>query len=288
MPSNSNIYNAMGWAHLQLRGGWQNLFITTGAYTVLVAVLMLATVQLNPRISGSIYTGWTNAIIILQTGVLLFFGCITTTAAVRTDHSSRMIESHRIMPTSLPMAILGYIIGAPAQAIGMAIANFLIGSIAPSGAQSSFSRWAIANLILFTFAIFVCVLVVFFGYMAQTAFRWIVTAVIVGFSISQGNVLMLLPGTTVLATPLIGNSIFSMRTTTASLSWEYMVCGAAQLAVGAICFTAAARKYRRADTPAFGSDLGLLFLATWVIISMIGIHYWQHLEPIWLRGDFTG
>jgi hypothetical protein len=92
----------------------------------------------------------------------------------------------------------------------------------------------------------------------------------------------------VLASPLIGNSVFSMRTSTATLSWEYMASGGAQLLVGAICFAAATRKYRRADAPAFGYDLGLIFLAAWVALSMLGLHYWDSFDPSWLRTDTAG
>jgi hypothetical protein len=62
---------------------------------------------------------------------------------------------------------------------------------------------------------------------------------------------------------------------------------AAQLLIGGICFVGATRKYRRADTPALGADLGLLLLASWIALSFMGIHYWEAFNPNWLydNGD---
>ncbi|HEV8291456.1 MAG TPA: hypothetical protein VGP94_06015, partial [Tepidisphaeraceae bacterium] len=172
MTTEPNLYNPIGWAHLQLRGGLRNTIATTIGYTLIISILIFATVRFNPHSAPRILGAWTVGMLGLQTGILLLFGCMTVGSAVRLDHTSKMIESHRLMPTSATSAILGYVFGAPCQALAMALANFIIGAIVAGSAHVAFTRWAMANAILVGFVIFIWVVVVFFGFLAQTAFRW--------------------------------------------------------------------------------------------------------------------
>jgi hypothetical protein len=282
MTTEPNIYNPIGWAHLQLRGGMRNTVFTTIGYTIIIALLIFATVRFNPLNSQRILSAWVIGLLGIQAGILLLFGCLTVGAAVRLDHTSKMIESHRLMPTSATSAILGYVFGSPSQALAMGLSNFVIGAVVASGAQVAFARWAMANAIFVSFVVFIWVVMVFFGFLAQTAFRWIVSVFSIAFWISQGYLLLLLPGITVLASPLMGHSIFSMRRRSTELSWEHILSFAAQLLIGGICFAGATRKYRRADTQALGADLGLLLLGSWIVLSFLGMHYWDSFSPTWL------
>jgi len=285
MVTEPNIYNPIAWAHLQLRGGLRNMVATTIGYSLIMSAVILATVRYNPLSSARILSAWSVGLLGLQTGILLLFGCMTVGSSVRLDHTSKMIESHRLMPTSAISAIVGYLFGAPCQALSMALANFVIGAIVAHSAGVAFSRWAMANAILASFALFIWVIVVFFGFLAQTAFRWIVSVMVIAFWVSRGELLLLLPGVTVLASPLIGNSIFAMRLRSTQLDWEYIASAAAQILIGSICFIGATRKYRRADRPALGAELGLLLLASWIALSFMGIHYWESFNPRWLFDD---
>jgi hypothetical protein len=167
----------------------------------------------------------------------------------------------------------------------MALANFALGTLVCYSAGIALPRWVMANAILLGFVIFTWVIVIFFGFLAQTVFRWIAGAFAIAFWVSRGELLLLLPGVTVLASPLIGNSIFAMRLRSTQLSWEYGASAAAQLLIGSICFVSATRKYRRADTPALGAELGLFLLASWIALSFMGIHYWESFNPNWLPDD---
>jgi hypothetical protein len=283
MANELGIYNAMGWAHLQLRGGWKNLWITTAGYSLLIVALIVVTVRLNPDHVQSMLQGWTMGLLGLQCGVLLLFGCRTVGAAVRLDHTSRMIESHRLMPTPATSAIAGYLMGAPCQAMSLAAANFLIGAITAAGGNVEFWRWVIPNLVLGCFALFLWAVLIFFGFISGAAFGWMVGVFVVAMWMSNAQLLTLLPPLTVLSSPMMGQSIFAMRTKMAEFGWEYMVSMAAQVAIGAICFIGAARKYRRADSQAMGADLGLAFLAVWVGVSIVGLAYWDDFRPRWTR-----
>jgi len=98
----------------------------------------------------------------------------------------------------------------------------------------------------------------------------------------EGGVLGVLPGLTVLLSPIIGRSIFELRATW-TLEWTHAMALAAQAAVGAICFIGAMRKYRAEQTPLFGPALGLALLAAWVAVSFAGIRQWEEFRPRFLR-----
>src|SRR5438874_458100 len=79
----------------------------------------------------------------------------------------------------------------------------------------------------------------------------------------------------VLLSPTIGNTIFTLRPGGADLDWPYVVAALFQAAFAAIFFVAAARKYRRRDLPAFGVGLGLLLLLAWVGACAVGTCWWD-------------
>jgi len=187
MTSEANFFNPIAWANFQLRGGLRNMLAVTAGYSVIISTVILATVHYNPLASAQILVSWTMGLLGLQAGVLILFGCITVGAAVRLDHTSKMIESHRLMPTSAISAILGYLLGAPCQALSMALANFVIGAIVAHSAGVAFSRWAMANAILISFVVFIWVILIFFGFLAQSAFRWIVSVFAIGFWVSSSH-----------------------------------------------------------------------------------------------------
>jgi len=82
MIAEPNIYNPIGWAHLQLRGGLRNMVATTIGYTLLMTAIIFATVRYNPLSVPRILGAWTVGLLGLQTGILLLFGCMTVGTAV--------------------------------------------------------------------------------------------------------------------------------------------------------------------------------------------------------------
>src|SRR4051812_48729029 len=139
MANELGIYNALGWGYVQMRGGWKNLSITIGGYAALIFTLVMVSVWMRPDYSQSMLQGWTAALLMVQAGLLLLLGMGTVGSAVKLDHTSRMIESHRLMPTSAFSAIAGYLMGAPCQAIGLGLATFIIGAITAAGAKIEFA-----------------------------------------------------------------------------------------------------------------------------------------------------
>jgi hypothetical protein len=125
---------------------------------------------------------------------------------------------------------------------------------------------------------------VYFAFFARVPFALLLLPV-GAFWLSQGTVMAAAPALAVLCSPLIGWSIFSMRTS--GLDFPYGVAAVAQVVIGAIFFEAARRKYRREDAVGMGPVLGLLLLAAFVGVSWAGIWYWEDFGTRWLRSSWV-
>ncbi|MEP0843861.1 MAG: hypothetical protein HRF43_14250 [Phycisphaerae bacterium] len=275
------VINAIGWAHYQLRGGWKNILATTVGYAVLIGLLIFGSVYLDPSSAPSIYAGWTMALLALQVGALVLYGCWSVSSAVKKDISTKMIESHRLMPVSGTDAIAGYLFGPTSQVLTIALANFLIGCATLQGATplgSGLVNWFKVNAILGIFAVSAWTVMVFLPLvfpMATSLLAGAVFILIMGYQMVPA----LLPGASLLVGPALQESIFGMLALGRPISPELMVSIVAQLVVAALCYIGAQRKYRRDDVPAWGPLLGLAVVGTYVLISMRGLSTWEVFRP---------
>ncbi|MGE5608923.1 MAG: hypothetical protein ACM359_06700 [Bacillota bacterium] len=278
--------NAIAWAHIQLRGGWKNLAITTIGYILLVAVLIVFSLRMNPKHVTLMLSGWTSGLLWIQTGILLLFGCGTVNTALRTDLSSRMIESHRIMPVSPVGAVLGYLLGSASQVLCLAFATFLIGLVTNIGAGTPATLWIVPNVVLGSFALFVWMVVLFAGFTSKHGARVLLILFVVAIT-SRGIALTLCPALLVLTSPLLRDTVYERSLRVATLDWQYAVAMALQAAIGGILLIGASRKYRRDDAAALPTTLSLLLLATWVGTSVVGLMGWEQFAAgsFWRHTD---
>ena len=270
--------NAIAWAQFQLKGGLRNILSTTGVYALCVIVGLFGWMRLMPDDSTAVMTGATMFLLFGQLIVLVFLGSNALTAAVRNDVATRMIDSHRLMPLAPAWAVVGYMLGATAQALSLAAVNFVIGTSTAVGAGMPFARWLVPHVILAFFVYFAWSVVVLAGFFAKSGFGWIV---LVGIFSSMGNgmLVVVLPGLLLLLSPLIGNTLFSMRTSQSEVTWQYAMAFAAQAFVGTLFLVGATRKYKRAENRAMGVVPATVLLAGWVVMSLLGIRYWDDLRP---------
>ncbi len=273
--------NALAFAHFALRGGWRKTATLLVGYVIIIGAAIVLTVQANPRHQREMLIGWTMGLLMIQGLTLVLFPAGRVANTIRQDITSRMIDSHRLMPMPPSHAIAGYIMGAMAQSVVMATATFLLGVLTSAGAGISFERWAMGNAILLGFAAFLCCASVFVGFLAKGAgaVLWLVIGVP---WFTQGAALVILPGLVVLLSPLVGTSIFDLRSTW-SVPSTFAVAAAAQFFFGAVFYVGAMRKYRRPDAPGLGTSLSFLLLVGWCAVSWIGIRQWEAFCPSWLR-----
>ncbi|HEX8523155.1 MAG TPA: hypothetical protein VF669_12935 [Tepidisphaeraceae bacterium] len=277
--------NAIGYSQFMLRGGWRKTLPLLGGYAAIVITAILLSVQFNPKYRRETLFGWTSGLLALQSAMLVLYGCSRTTASVRQDVTGKMIESHRLMPMPPAHAVAGYIMGSVSQGVMMALVTFCIGSVTAAGASVSFERWAMSNAVLLSFGMFLWCISCFIGFLPKgwAVVMWGMVAMPV---VGEGGALQVLPGLSVMLSPVSGPSIFSMRGSY-SLPWTYMIALAVQIYFGGICFIGAMRKYERPEAEALGVKLGLALLLGWVAISWVGIRQWEEFRPAWLRGHGT-
>jgi hypothetical protein len=282
------IDNSIGWAHWQLKGGWRNLITTIVGYIILLILVMSLSIRATPsdRVSETL-AAWRNILLGLQAGVLVLFAAGRIGTAIRADQTSRMYESHRLMPIPAAAAVSGYLWGPTLQPLLLAAANFVSGLLVTIGAGMGADAWVYPNVILLLFSLFVWVLSAYAACFGKNAGA-LVFVPLLGFTFFQGLPFLVLPALRVLISPIAGKTIFVASNFLAggwSLPISQVLAVVAQIYIGSIFYRGAMRKYVRPERTALGVVLALLLLAGWVAISMLGLIMWDDFRPNFLFRD---
>lgn len=282
------INNALAYAQFQIRGGWKSAAWFAGSYAVLVTTAYLFATTMAPRGVG-MPAGWLSMLTGVQTMALLLFGSSRIAMGIRNDLTSRMIESHRLMPTAPSQAILGYMVGGAAHALLVTGVTFVIGAMICATRGLAAHRWILSNAILILFAAFIWTAIALSSFASSKGkggVVWLFVIMGTGFS-SQGAALAIAPALMVLCSPILGNTIFINTGGGAAPSTLYAVSLGGQVIIGALCFHAAARRYRSAEARGFTSLMGLALLATFATLSIYAMQNWLSIRP-GLLGRRTG
>jgi hypothetical protein len=288
MSSFPSTANPIFYAQFHLRGGWKNTLVVAGVYGLVIGGVIWATAAASGGQSGSTLSGWTSGLLVLQLILLLIYGTFRVSSAVRSDVTGKIIESHRLMPLSPFGAIVGYVTGAPAQAISLAIVNLLLGIITTAATTGDLPRWFLANAMLAAMALMVWTITAQIAFSAKGGFLLLLIMMLAATA-NGGDNLALLPGLDVLTCPLVGRSIFDPRATSGGLTFPYAAALISQFIIGAIAFVACMRKYRMPDAIGLTDALGVILVAAWVAISAVGIRFVEEFHPIsiYYRGHNT-
>jgi hypothetical protein len=273
--------NPIGWAQFRLVGGWKNLILTCLAYAAIFGGLMFGfaraqSLHVNP---ANMFMAFAELFLGLQVLALLIYGSLRVGMAVRSDVKSGVIESHRLMPVSSPSAVLGYLLGAPIQALSLFVVNLLLGAVATSGAGLPLDSWMLSNAILLVFALFIWMIILFFSFRIGPLIIAMIFGLLIVLSIMAGNEsLILVPAANLLASPLIGHTIFDPRHRPA-VDAVPAAAMFAQLFIAGLYFIAAGRRYRDDEAVGFDPTLGLLLLTAWVALCITGAGFLDELRP---------
>ncbi len=262
--------NAIAWAQFQLRGGWKSISLNAGGYFLLICGAIMLTCRLSgDRNLNNTLAGWTMGLLGLQALFIVIIGGMRVTTAIKQDITTGIMESHRMMPVPALHAIAGYLLGTMTAALGFFVANVAIGLATTLMAGNPAGRWIGANLVLLLFTIFLWVLFAFAAFTTPKGVGALFSVVPTIGWISQGAMFNVLPGMGVMAGPLLGGTIFSMRSNTTELSGPVITSAAVQFLMGSIFFAGAMRKYRRPEGLALGVVLSRLLLLIWVACNML-------------------
>ncbi|MGH7179985.1 MAG: hypothetical protein ACREJC_21590 [Tepidisphaeraceae bacterium] len=277
--------NAIAWAQFQLTGGWRTTLITTGVYLTLIGGAVMLSTRLS--VGTSTLSGWTVALLGLQSAILVIFASARIGMAIRSDVAARMVESHRLMPMPAWQAILGYMLGGASQPLALACVTFALGCATASASGAGVERFVVANAILFTFSAFVWSVMAFMSFAARPGSKrggmgWVMGFIFLSAS-GNGGIVAVLPALSVLIAPMAGRSIYSMKATGDDLGFAYTISVAMQAVIGGLYFIAATRRYRRDDLPGFTPGMALLLLAAFAAATTVGMIWWDEFRPAILR-----
>jgi hypothetical protein len=277
--------NPVTWCNFHRKGGLKSVLLTSGAYFLIVIALIFLSAGIDPRDASRAYGVWPGLLLGLQFLFVVVIGAGRVSTTIRGDLASGMIESLRMMPLPARHAVTGYLSAAAASLCGFFAANFFLGLIVTALAQLPPQRWLAANAILLAFALFIWTIAAFLAFLVKSAGAILVVVSLVGV-FGNAGVLYVAPGIVVLAGPLIGSTIFSLRTAQTELATPLLVSVAAQFLVGAIFFAGAARKFRRPDALALGGSLSIALLLAIVAISLLAILRPEEFQPVFLSREF--
>jgi hypothetical protein len=272
--------NAIAWAQFRLKGGWKKSLSFTGGAFALLAMFIIGAAKYDPLQATRTLFGWCTGLLGLQTAAVVLMAPGRVANAIRVDIKSGLIESHRLMPTSPIDAVAGYIVGAAIGPLIFFAGIYVLGLFCASGAGVPLAQWTFANLVLLAFSTFIWVLAAYVAFASKAGPGLLIIPLFAMPYASAGGLFSLLPGLTVLISPMAGGTIFDLRTAaTMVLPPTYAMAFAMQALVGGILFIAAARRYRTADAIGLDWALGLLLVIAWTLLSVIGLREWDVYEP---------
>ena len=242
----------------------------TGCYAAVIGAVIWVT-----ALAGSgVMEGWVAFLSLLQALDLLLLGGFRVESAVRGDVTSRMLESHRLMPAPPLGSILGYIFGAPLQAFLIAVVNFALGSMCCLLAGRHLDNWAMANGMLFLFAIFIYSMLVQFAFVARGGALLLLIFGFVVIPLAESGVIPVLPVMPVLLAPMLSRvSVFGQLIggfgRHGDTTFSYVAALAGQGAIALIAIRVAIRRYLSSTVAGISAMLGLLLLLVGVATTVL-------------------
>ena len=221
MIGSSRTY-AIGMAHYEMGGGWRSLVAICGAYlfVVLAAVGMYYYTDMSTGTRHGMTSVGVSILLIAQSISLVVFGSFRVSGAIRSDLSSHMIESHRLMPVPSWRAITGYLIGPATQTIAFALLNLILIYICAAFTGTDLSRITIGQATLFAFALLVWSAAAVGTFVMRHLVLVLIAAIVPSMCVMYW-VYVFLPALSLLTGPIIGQSIFVFGGSSAGYEWIY-------------------------------------------------------------------
>jgi hypothetical protein len=299
MIASSRNY-AIGMVHFLIGGGWKLMTIVLTVYLCLfgagVAMFYYAQYVMFRDDFGGGRGGLSDlahVILVLLMGiqgmVLLLVGGYRVSSAIRTDISSRMLESHRLMPVSSSNAVWGYLFGPTTPVTVFALLNLTLSCAFGALQGAAVGRLLINQAVIFAFAVFVWSLIALGTFIYRHMFFIALAGIFLGSCTTLiFYALILFPGLGLVLTPFLGETVFGVGAPVTDAFDEGYAFGAAgQAALFIIFFFGACRLYRGAYRVVFTEFQAVALLAVWAILSAIGLWYSDRIGIQHLLGSST-
>ncbi len=288
MQNEPLIANPLGWVQFKLFGGHRRMVVLAAFYAGLILLLhillyyAMQTVEpVDPlrRLVSMTYS----FMLVVMAAVLLVGGTVAVKNAVQRDFTTDMISSHRLTAMSGETMALGYLTGGLSQIITLTLVNWFTCVILGLLSGVSFLVPTLALVYLTGLTAVFCTLAMLFA-LGTRGKASIALVMILAAILSRTPVMEYFPGLSL----LLGSFLFQ------DFPWNspgQQVMGlvaaavAAQLALAATLFLAAARKTWRDDVPAFHPRLAMVLLALSALIVAVGQRF---VPPSRMMGVITG
>jgi hypothetical protein len=261
---------AMWRVQIDLLGGPRRLLAIALGYGMLLTIGAFglhALYRSQPlSVFAAVAQNWVAA---FQGFVLLLGGCNATYRAMLRDYETRMLESHRLTPMSNVSIPLGYLFGANAQTLTLAVVGFIIGAALGFLGSLPIIAWISGNLMVLCAAVMIWSIVVFSGLrpakpISPSPFVMVTSMLTMGILFVPGAGVFCGTYAVYLAVGLISG------TATFNAPSVLMIAG---VSIGLALFWLylAAVKYRRPDLPALNGIRGLFLFGVWTIVGTLGL-----------------
>lgn len=274
MPFFTN--NSIAWANMQISGGWARLAWVSGLIAVGLPLMMFGSMRISDE-PNSTLTGWFVAMSIAQAILFLIVLPSRVHGAIKRDRTSKLIESHRLMPESSAAAVAGYIIGPNLLLLSCMGVVMILGLFIAQTAQQDPRGWLALHVAAAGLSMMMCCLVAF---TAQYLPKFNPALLGLIFGPLTVNVGSLIPAIRVMFAPYTWGFAALQR---GDVQVVHVIAFASQLACAIILFIGACRRYRRDDVVPLGFGWGMALVAIWVGLTLIG----TRTERVWLIGPFN-
>jgi hypothetical protein len=286
--------NPLFWLHLRISGSPRTNVTIAVAFTAVVVLFAaisfyVAGTEAGLRAAAQAYArvnaAWLVIMTVAQGVFLLLLAPSAIRRAVQRDFDSGMIESHRLSPMSNLRIVLGYMTGAPIQALMLSALSLVFGSYFATryalstglggtiGLRVTLSGWYLAQGAMLVLAAMVGAVVLLSA--LATRGKGNVIGLLALIAIFGGwAVIAFVPGLALLTGVLSGGVLIELLTTGTVSGEPVVILNAAvlQFVFCVIFLAAACGKLRAPDRPLFSLRLGLILLCVWGFTLVAGMH----------------
>ncbi|MEE9295104.1 MAG: hypothetical protein V3W34_09130 [Phycisphaerae bacterium] len=264
MPSIPYTPNAYWWLQMHLLGGPVRLISFSVIYTTLLAGAVIGGRYLFRGVPITNYCDQALIVLtVIQVLLIILGGGNAVFRALTRDMNTRMLESHRMTPSSSAAVILGYMVGANLQILMMYAVGIVAGAVLIRWGTVGTAHWLAGNVYMLIVAPMVWAVTVMLGIGRAKPVNPN-TILFIMLLLSMG--LISIPGLGLLTGIYAGYAGVLLMTGQVVVPPPYaavlaLVC----LGMTVIWTRAAMRKLRRPDLPAFGTIRALGLFIIWLI-----------------------
>ncbi|UCG31762.1 MAG: hypothetical protein JSU68_08835 [Phycisphaerales bacterium] len=287
MIGDTVLSNPICWGQFRLMGGARRVGMWTGAYAVIAAATFGVACRFAENLTVAqvadyslYFVGFAQLILILPIWGNRIY------KAVWTDINGKMMESHRLSPTTGSSAVVGYMIGPGLQVACLCMVNLVAGIVLCSLSGKNMTAWLAGHVYILFLAVFAWSSTVLASLCVGKA-AGAITALFVVLLIGAWRVVEFVPGLGLICgTEMIGYCTrVAQGGNPGGLPAGAGLSLVVQILVILLWMRGAAGKFERPDLPALSTEWASLAYAGWLVVALLGLARAEELRlPLPLVG----